>query len=381
MPVSIEELAGPDAPAALARLRADGPVTWVPAVGGWLVTGYDQASTVMRAPASFTVDDPRFSTAQVVGASMLSVDGAEHRRHRTPFVAPFRPARVQQAFGASVRGVAAGLVERIRPAGRAELRSELAGPMSVAVIAEVLGLHAVDAATVLAWYGAIVAGVTSLSAGIEPDRAAATAMANLADHIALGLGRGSVLAAARADLPEPDVIANAAVMMFGGIETTEGMITNLALHLLTHPDVLGRLRADERLIGAAVEESLRLEPAAAVVDRYATADTELGGVTVRRGDLVRVSITGANRDPSVFDDPDRFRLGRPNVRSQLSFARGPHVCIAMDLARLETSAAIAAVLGLPDLELESATPATGLIFRKPASLVARWEIGQPGPPS
>ena len=329
---------------------------------------------VMRDDAAFTVDDPRFSTAQVVGPSMLSLDGADHRRHRTPFVAPFRPARVEQTFAASVQALADELIERVRPAGRAELRSSLAGPLSVAVIAEVLDLRDVDAATVLRWYTAIVAAVTSLSSGREPDRAASSAVTELADHIAAGLERDSILRAARTELSAPDVIANAAVMMFGGIETTEGMISNAVLHLLTVPGVLARVRADEGLLPVAVEESLRLEPAAAVVDRYATGDTELAGAAVRRGDLVRVSITGANRDPEVFADPDRFELERPNVRAQLSFARGPHVCIAMDLARLETRAALRAVLDLPDLGLESAIPPTGLIFRKPEAVTVRWGV-------
>ena len=93
---------------------------------------------------------------------------------------------------------------------------------------------------------------------------------------------------------------------------------------------------DPSLAANAVEESLRLEPAAGRVDRYATADVELGGAEVRTGDLVIVSLTAANRDPATFPDPDAFDVSRPNARSHLAFAQGPHACIGLHLARLET---------------------------------------------
>src|ERR1700709_2228043 len=89
-----------DAHATLARLRDTAPVSWVEALGCWLVPGYDAAVLVMRDSRTFTVDDPRFSTARVVGRSMLSVDGGEHATHRSPFVAPFRPAPAPRRFGA-----------------------------------------------------------------------------------------------------------------------------------------------------------------------------------------------------------------------------------------------------------------------------------------
>src|SRR5947199_7762972 len=111
-------------------------------------------------------------------------------------------------------------------------------------------------------------------------------------------------------------------MMFGDIDTTEAMITNVLRHLLLHPDALADVRTEPALVAAAVEESLRLEPAAAVVDRYATVDVRLGDADVTAGDLVRVSIAGANRDPAVFPAPDEFDLARPNLRRQLAFAQG-----------------------------------------------------------
>jgi cytochrome P450 len=166
------------------------------------------------------------------------------------------------------------------------------------------------------------------------------------------------------------------VLMFGGIETTEGMIANALLHLLMNPDQRTLVEEDGSLLPNAVEESLRLEPAAAVIDRYATRDVELGGAPIGHGDLVRLSIAGANRDPAVFPDPDRFDVRRENARLQIAFAHGPHVCLGMHLARLEAHTAVGRVLDrLPGLRFDPEQPrpaASGLVFRKPQALHAVW---------
>ena len=163
--------------------------------------------------------------------------------------------------------------------------------------------------------------------------------------------------------------------MFGGIETTEGMIANALLHLLSSPAQLELVLADRGLVPAAVEESLRLEPAAAVVDRYATRDARLGGAGIRAGDQVTVSIAGANRDPAVFAEPDLFDVRRPNAGHHLAFAHGPHFCLGAHLARLEAQVAIDTLLArLPRLRLDPRYPSAprGLVFRKPPDLRARW---------
>jgi cytochrome P450 len=161
------------------------------------------------------------------------------------------------------------------------------------------------------------------------------------------------------------------------------MIANAMLHLLSSPGEFELVQADRGLIPAAIEESLRLEPAAAVVDRYATSDTQLGGARIRAGDQVTVSIAGANRDPAVFADPDRFDVRRINAAKHLAFAHGPHFCLGAHLARLEALIAVATLLDLlPGLRLDERYPATprGLVFRKPTDLRVRWStaISWPG---
>ncbi|GAB3467036.1 cytochrome P450 [Actinophytocola sediminis] len=160
-----------------------------------------------------------------------------------------------------------------------------------------------------------------------------------------------------------------AVLMFGGIDTTAGMITNLVRHLLRH---------DEELTPGAVEESLRLEPAAAVIDRYTTRDVDLGGAHIPEGDLVVVSIAGANRDPAIFADPDRFDPRRPNVTQHLAFAQGPHFCLGARLARAEATIAVRTLFDrLPGLRLSADDPPRGLVFRRPPTLWARWDLPPP----
>jgi cytochrome P450 len=378
--ITVAELDG-DPHQVLAQLRENEPVSWLPALEGWLVTRYDLAVEVMRDAATYTVDDPRFSTGRVVGPSMLSLDGVEHARHRAPFIAPLRIGPVREEFEPAVLGEARRLVADLRPAGRGELRRAFAGLLAAAIVTRALGLDRREVPAALAWYDAIVKTVTAISAGEAPGTGGAKAFAQLSARLTDVIGRadgGSVLAAAAATagLTREQIIANAAVLLFGGIETTEGMIAGALLHLLERPELLEQVRERPGRLADAVEESLRLEPAAAVIDRYASEDAVLGGAEIARGELVRVSIAGANRDPEVFPDPDRFDLGRANARRHLAFAHGPHVCVGVHLARLEANAGIGVLLdGLPGVRLdpEQRSEFRGLVFRKPASLHAVWD--------
>jgi cytochrome P450 len=360
----------------LAQLRAVEPVAWLPALGGWLVTRRDLCIEVMRDADRFTVDDPHFSTAQVVGPSMLSLDGPEHRRHRDPFATAFHKPEVAARFTTRVQDAARSLVASLAPRGGAEIRRDLAGPLAVEVVAAALDLLDTEPAAVLGWYDEIVAAVDRVSIGGEIGPSAEAAVRTLGRHVSSTIAHGSgVLAEATATLSSGEVVSNAAVMMFGGIETGEGMTTNLFWHLLIEPDQLAALRADRTLGPNAVDESLRLEPAAARVDRYATADVELAGARIARGDLVIVSLTAANRDPAAYPEPDAFDIVRANARTHVAFAQGPHACVGLHLARLETLAALDAGLdGWPGLRLDDgATDPSGVIFRKPRSLPVRWD--------
>ncbi|MGH3354860.1 MAG: cytochrome P450 [Nocardioidaceae bacterium] len=378
---TVAELEGDPHPR-LAELRQTEPVSWVPALNGWLVTRHDLASVVLRAPGAFTVDDPRFSTARVLGPSMLSLDGSDHSRHRDAFARAFRPEETHRRFAEAVESEAHRLVAAMRPQRRAELRTALAGPLAASVLTTALGLADAEVVTVRRWYDAFVAAVSAITAGERPSGTAEDALAELRDAVQGQLGdprEESLLAGALREpgaLSTTEIVSNAAVLMFGGIDTAEGMVANAVLHLLSHPDQSALVRGDPSLLDAAVEESARLEPAAAMVDRYATGDTDLGGVHIRAGDPVTVSLAGANRDPDVFTDPDSFDVRRANLGRHLAFARGPHFCFGAHLARLETRTAVRELLAqLPALVLDSAhtDPPQGLVFRKPPRVSVRWD--------
>jgi cytochrome P450 len=371
-----------------ARLREHEPVSWLPALDGWLVTRRDLALSVMRDARTFTVEDPRFSTGQIVGPSMLSLDGDAHARHRAPFAATFRPTAVRQRFAEAATAEAERLIDGFAPSGSAELRRSFAGPLAASIMARALGLDQSEVTRMLAWYDGIVTAVTEITAGHDPSTQGRAAFAALSERLNAAMSsdpEASLLAAAaaQADLSPDQIVSNAGVLLFGGIETTEGMIANALLHVLERPDTLTGIRRDPALLDAAIEESLRLEPAAAVVDRYATASADIGPASIEHGDLVRVSITAANRDPATFPSPDRFDPSRPSRPRHLAFAQGPHVCVGVHLARLEARTGLATLLRrLPNLRLDPDRPSKvqGLVFRKPPTLYAVWDVA-PGTPT
>jgi len=368
----------------LHQLRAREPVAWLPALQAWLVTRYDLAISVMRDAKRFTVDHPGFSTARVVGASMLSLDGDAHLRHRMPFEAPFRRKAVLSRFRQPVRRMIHARLDRLAPHGRADLQREFAAPVAAQTMLFALGLPPAILHDLLDWYDDIVDAVSLITAGEPLSREGEAAFAALRARLLPVLQQEpetsllATAAGAARGLSADEIIANAAVLLFGGIETTEGMIANAVYHLLQEPEMMTAVSNNPDLLPDVIEESLRLEPAAAVVDRYAVTDTELGGAAIRAGELVRVSLSAANRDPAVFPDPDRFDPRRENRRAHVAFAQGPHVCLGLHLARLEAVEAVAQLLRrLPNLRLaeEGAAQAQprGLVFRKPAELMVEWD--------
>ena len=359
------------------QLRAEGPVVWVDALNGWVIVERQAAVKAMRDAATFTVDDPRFSTGQVVGPSMLSTDGPAHDRHRGPFVTAFTATALSDAID-WCNSEATRLVASIAAQREAELRTHIAAPLAVSTIVRTLGLSDVDDDEVLSWYRTIVAEVEAINyGGLDKDKSLAANDALVAAaRRTINDNPAGFLAGANKDLTAAEVASNVAVIMFGAIETSEGATANTLWHLLTHPDQLALVLNDPTLIASAVEESLRLEPAASAVDRYATTDTEFAGVLIRKGDFVQVSLAAANRDPSVFAEPDEYRVERPNTRLSTTFAYGPHACLGIHLARAETIAAVRAALrGLPGLRLDrdQSQGPQGLVFRKAAAVTATWD--------
>lgn len=354
----------------LRGLRATEPVAWVDALGCWLVTSHELCLEVMLDSDTFTVDDPRFSTGQVIGPSMLSLDGAEHRRHRDPFAGPFRAAKVRE-LSDFARQTADELVGQVVSNGSGDLRSDVAGPLAVAAMARVLDLRGVGVSEVLGWYGEIVDAVHAVTAGYEVPTSGLEAFAGLKQAVVRDQDSSGLLADGAGTLTVDEVASNVAVLLFGGVVTSESSASIAFRYLLADPGLRERLENDRSQVRTFVDETFRLEPSAAAVDRYATRAVTLDGAEISEGDLVRVSLSGANRDPAVFAAPDSLDIGRSNLAKNLTFARGPHVCLGVHLARLETVVAVEAVLDHSTLVSAGDAPVDGLVFRAPEAVPVR----------
>ncbi len=358
----------------LASLRSEAPVAWVESLDAWLVTSHQLCTEVMLDAETFTVDDPRFSTQQVIGPSMLSLDGAEHRRHRDPFAPPFRAANLTE-LRQEIEEEASRLIEPVVADGGGDLRSRVAAPLAVSVMAGVLDLDDVAVADLLGWYEAIVSAVHEVTAGNPVPRSGLDAFDELKGAVSANLTSSRLLGPVdeEGSLDVDEIVSNVAVLLFGGVVTSESSTAIAFHHLLADPEIQAALRADSSAVKPFVEETFRIEPSAAAVDRYATRDVDLAGAAIAKGDLVRVSLSAANRDPAVFPDPDRLDWTRDNLGRSLTFARGPHACLGIHLARLETIVAIEKLLDTPrPLASPGLEPVEGLVFRVPISVEATW---------
>lgn len=360
----------------LAEVRSSSPVCWIPDLSCWLVTGYRHAVEVMRDPATFTVDHPGFSTQQVIGPSMLSLDGAAHRLHRDPFTAPFRLRVVRSNVAGWIEDRADELVSAVERDGHADLRRTVARPLAVDTMAHILGLEGVSPSDLVSWYEAIVGAVDAVTMGSVTTEEGREAFAELTESVVASMETSPLLRSVRAGghLTVDQIASNVAVLLFGGIVTGDGT-NSLAIDYLLAEGLVGGIRGDPNLVSAFVEEILRLEPAAAAVDRFATCDVEFEGAKISSGDLVRVSLSAANRDPEIFDEPDRLRLDRRNAGKHLSFARGPHSCLGIHVAKAEASAVVRAISRrLDNPVLEDHVDPRGLIFRELERVPARWNL-------
>jgi cytochrome P450 len=181
-------------------------------------------------------------------------------------------------------------------------------------------------------------------------------------------------------LDDEEIYSFLRMLLPAGIETTYRSSGNLLYLLLTHPDQLDAVRTDRSLIPQAIEEGLRYESPILLTPRVATASTELRGVAIPAKTVVTAMVASANRDPEVYDDPETFDIYR-NAHQHMSFGTGPHLCLGMHLARLETRVALNALLDrLPGLRLDreaaeklDAHIQGDSLFRNPTSLPVIWD--------
>ena len=365
-----------------ARLRAVEPVTWAAALGQWFVTRHDIAMEVLRDHERFRTDDVSSPIHDTFGAQLLSTEGDLQRRYKLACAPPFN-ARAVEESRALVETIVARHAQRLARGTSVELRSAYAAPVALATIARVIGLPETLDAQLREWYDTFAdalmnyerdpqvrtrahAAVQAFHAAIAPRLSAPAA----ADRSLLaGLARAHPRM-----LSDGEIGANALIILFGGIETTEGLIANALWALLTHPHALARARGSDDDLDRCIEESLRWEPAVQTATRYAASDLELHGAAIPRGAVVQCMLGAMNRDPAQLADPDRFDPWRPDMPAHSAFGFGRHYCLGAALARLEARVAIRRLLtDHPAIALDPARcrPPVGREFRKVDALVVR----------
>lgn len=368
---------------ALDRLREVEPVSWVPALGGWLVTGYSEVRELLGPRAGLTVEVEENLVRASLGRMMLTTDAEEHTRQRAPFERPFRMREARDRFGVAIEDELDRLLGSLVPAGACELGEEFAAPFAVSMTGRALGLSLDDVARIDGFYSAFARAMV-YDGKTEPQRLADAARSDLNEILHAELARcrhapdasitSEVANEGALDLTDDEVAAQLRVIMFGGIETIQSAIMNTMLLLLRDPEQLDAVRRDPELVGGAVEESLRLIPPVAFIERWTPRPTTIGGVALGTGEFVGASVLAANRDPGVFSDPLRFDLRRANARRHLSFSFGEHFCLGAHLARIQVVAAVRRLLALPNLRLGACEEPAGFAFRRPATLELAWSV-------
>ncbi|MEW1696423.1 cytochrome P450 [Streptomyces sp. NPDC091278] len=354
----------------------------------WLVTRYEHVKQIAA--------DPRMSRALTVGRPVTSMtphtlapaggvgraDPPEHTRLRR-LIAPTFGRRRMRALRDHTREQAAELARRTAEAGPpADLAETFIGPLSSTVVAELLGVPPADLDRVEQWRAGILSSDTTAAEGEAVKKEIAGYFADLARQRADRPVDDllSELAGARetGGLSTQELVSTAVMLTLNGLDAVRNIVATMVYVLLTHPEETARLRADPRRLPLAVDELLRYIPQRNGVGmpRIATADIEVGGVTIREGEAVYVFYPAANRDPTVYTDPDRLDLER-NEAPNLAFGHGVHYCAGAQLARMEAEVMLETLLDrFP--RLDTAVPPeqiawrTGTVNRGPVTLPVTW---------
>jgi cytochrome P450 len=342
---------------------------------------FEAVQAVLKDGETFSSSAYGDSMGLVMGHSILEMDEPEHHRYRTLIAQAFTRKAMDGWEAELVRPIVDGLIDDFAGEGRADLVRELFWPFPVHVIAGMLGLPAEELPQFHRKAVELISIGFDIERGLEASQWLYDFFAGvIADRRHDPRGDViSVLAEAELDgqrLTDEEIIAFLRLLLPAGAETTYRSSSNLMFGLLGRPEQLAALRDDRSLMSAAIEEGLRWEPPLTGIGRTARRDVELEGVQIPAGSPINVCLGGANRDPSRWDRPDEFDLTR-EPKQHLAFAFGPHMCLGMHLARMETTVAINAVLDrLPNIGLDPSAPApqiTGLTFRAPSTLAVAFD--------
>lgn len=342
----------------------------------WSVFRYEDVSRVLRETKSFNSAGHNDTMGLVFGPTILGMDGAAHRSHRSLVANAFKEKSLRRWEPDVIAPVCHALLDAVEDAGRADLVRALTFEFPTRVIAAILGLPVEDLETfrqqsirLIGIAGAMEDGfAASLELqeyfqGLIEQRRSVPADDVISDLVTAEM--------AGEELDDEAVCSFLRLLLPAGIETTYRSSGNLLFLLLSNPDQFDQVRRDRSLIPQAIEEGLRYETPLTTIARFAVDDVELGGHLIHKGATVSPVIGSANRDASRWKDAESFDIHRVPT-PHIAFAAGPHMCLGMHLARIETEVMLNVLLDrFDDIVLAPGDldpHIRGMIFRSPTSL-------------
>jgi cytochrome P450 len=345
-------------------------------MGFWVLTRYEDCVAVLR-DARFGREEFQQMLSAVYGGeesdrlprSMLFRDPPDHTRLRGLVSKAFTPRTIEQLRG-HIQEIVDRLLDRALAQGGMDVIEDLAYPLPVTVICEMLGVPVDDHASIRGWSADIARSLDAIGLRIdegivERGRVARRALADYFRALVperrarpqADLLSGLLAAEEQGDkLTEPEVISMCLLLFIAGHETTVNLIGNGTLALLRHPAELARLQREPGLVPNAVEELLRYDSPVQRTARITTEDVEIAGHPIAKGAMVVTALGAANRDPAQFPDPDRLDVARKDPR-HISFGYGIHFCLGAPLARVEGQLALGTLLRrAPGLALAEPSP-------------------------
>jgi cytochrome P450 len=345
------------------------------------IVGYKEVAQITADPEAFSNDAYQHVLGQTFGQSLTVMNAPEHARYRRIFQRAFLPGTVNRWGETLVAPIVNALIDKFADRGHADLVKEFAMLYPFQIIYRQLELPESDIAT---FHKLAVAQTLTINDLMRYGREAA---AKLGDYFRRLIaerrscpndGLIGLLVETEVDgekLPEDVIISFLRQLINAAGDTTYRSTGTMFVGLLSSPEQYAQVRADRALVANVIEETLRWDGPVVMVYRTAARDTSLGGVDIPAGATLGVIVGAANRDPNVFEDPDRFDIHRGRSR-HFAFGYGPHVCIGQHLARLEMTRALNAIMDrLPNLRLDPDKPppvVRGGVMRTPREVFVRF---------
>ncbi|MEP6870926.1 MAG: cytochrome P450 [Anaerolineaceae bacterium] len=324
---------------------------FLPSPGMWLVFGYEDCLAILRDNRTWSSEfqRPENMLESPPPPSMLGSDPPRHARLRGLVSQAFTP-RMVDALEPRIREIADELLSAKLPTGSMDLVHDLADPLPVIVISEILGIPAADREKFKLWSDRVVAQLGAGASGGDDELPPAT-FEEMRDYFSAMVDerrahpkRDLISGLVRAEIDGQklnfdELLQMLILLLVAGNETTTNLIGNAVLEFMAHPVQLARLRADMSLLPGAIEEVLRFNSPVQATVRSATRDVQFGEKTIERGQQAVIWLASANRDAAVFPEPETFDISRTPNR-HLAFGQGIHFCLGAPLARLEAKVAL-----------------------------------------